>query len=209
MHSFIVFDTTVELILENERVLLRPLVQEDAVLLAPYLKAEPALWKYALTPIVTEDDLEQYIATAIEARRMKTAYPFIVFDKLKNKYVGSTRFYDIQHNFKSTQLGYTWYSESTWGTGLNEHCKFLLLRFAFETVGFERVEFRADNRNKRSIAAMQKIGCKVEGILRNHLPTSDGTRRDSIVLSMLKEEWTSIKAGFLARIKMLDQNKSI
>ena len=77
----------------------------------------------------------------------------------------------------------------------------------FVEEGFERVEFRADNRNKRSIAAMQKIGCTVEGILRNHLPTSDGTRRDSIVLSMLKNEWPTIKAGFLARIKMLDQNK--
>jgi RimJ/RimL family protein N-acetyltransferase len=160
-----------------------------------------------LTPIETELDLEQYILAAIEARKLKSAYAFIVFDKLQNKYVGTTRLYDVQLNFGSTLLGYTWYSESTWGTGLNEHCKFLLLNFAFETIGFERVEFRADNRNKRSIAAMQKIGCTVEGILRNHLPTSDGTRRDSIVLSMLKAEWPMIKAGFLARIKMLDQNK--
>jgi RimJ/RimL family protein N-acetyltransferase len=207
MHAKLLFDTTTDLILEDERVLLRPLVQEDAVYLSSYVKDEPALWKFALTPITTEQEFEQYITTAIEARRSNTAYPFIVFDKLLNKYVGSTRFYDIQSNFSTTQLGYTWYSESTWGTGLNEHCKLLLLEFAFEKIGFERVEFRADNRNKRSIAAMQKIGCTVEGILRNHLPTSDGSRRDSIVLSMLKEEWPTIKAGFLARIKMLDQNK--
>jgi RimJ/RimL family protein N-acetyltransferase len=207
MHSSLDFDTTVDLILENERVLLRPLMQEDAVLLADYVKTEPALWKYALSPIETAQDLEQYIASAIEAKQLGTAYPFIVFDKLRNKYVGSTRFYDLQLKFKTTQLGYTWYSESTWGTGLNTHCKFLLLNFAFETIGLERVEFRADNRNKRSIAAMQKIGCTVEGILRNHLPTGDGSRRDSIVLSMLKQEWPLIKAGFLARIKMLDQNK--
>ncbi len=207
MQSSLVFDTTENLILENERVLLRPLLQEDAVLLAPFVKNEPALWKYALTPILSEKDLEQYIEEAIKARNIGTAFPFIVFDKLQNKYVGSTRFYDIQKNYKTTQLGYTWYSASLWGTGLNEHCKFLLLNYAFETIGFERVEFRADNRNKRSIAAMQKIGCTVEGILRNHLPTSDGTRRDSIVLSILKEEWPAIKAGFLARIKMLDQNK--
>jgi RimJ/RimL family protein N-acetyltransferase len=207
MHAKLIFDTTTDLILEDERVLLRPLVQEDAVYLSSYVKDEPALWTYALTPITTEQEFEQYITTAIEARRSNTAYPFIVFDKLLNKYVGSTRFYDIQSNFSTTQLGYTWYSESTWGTGLNEHCKMLLLEFAFEKIGFERVEFRADNRNKRSIAAMQKIGCTVEGILRNHLPTSDGSRRDSIVLSMLKAEWPTIKAGFLARIKMLDQNK--
>ncbi len=207
MHPKLVFDTSIDVILEDERLLLRPLVQADVANLASYVKDEPTLWKYALTPIKTEQEFEQYIATAVEARQLKSAYPFIVFDKLQNKYVGSTRFYDIQLNNSSTQFGYTWYSESTWGTGLNEHCKLLLLEFAFETIGFERVEFRADNRNKRSIAAMQKIGCTVEGILRNHLPTSDGTRRDSIVLSMLKEEWPRIKAGFLARTKMLDQNK--
>lgn len=207
MHPKLNFDTDTDIILENERVLLRPLMQDDAVYLSNYVKEEPTLWKYALTPITTEQEFEQYIRTAIESRRLKTAYPFIVFDKLQNKYVGSTRFYDIQMDHGSTQFGYTWYSEKTWGTGLNEHCKLLLLTYAFETIGFERVEFRADNRNKRSIAAMQKIGCTVEGILRNHLPTSDGTRRDSIVLSMLKNEWPTIKAGFLARIKMLDQNK--
>ena len=207
MHPKLLFDTNTDIILENERVLLRPLMQEDAVYLSVYVKEEPSLWKYALTPITTEQEFEQYMATAVEARQLKSAYPFIVFDKLQNKYVGSTRFYDIQLSNCSTQFGYTWYSESTWGTGLNEHCKFLLLQFAFETIGFERIEFRADNRNKRSIAAMQKIGCTVEGILRNHLPTGDGTRRDSIVLSMLKNEWPKIKEGFLARIKMLDQNK--
>ena len=207
MRQELAFDTNTDIILENERVLLRPLLQEDAVYLSDYVKAEPSLWKYALTPITTAQEFEQYISTAIESRHLKTAYPFIVFDKLQNKYVGSTRFYDIQLAHGSTQFGYTWYSEKTWGTGLNEHCKLLLLTYAFETIGFERVEFRADNRNKRSIAAMQKIGCTVEGILRNHLPTSDGTRRDSIVLSMLKNEWPTIKAGFLARIKMLDQNK--
>ena len=207
MHPKLVFDTTIDVILEDERVLLRPMVQADVANLSAYVKDEPTLWKYALTPIITAQEFEQYIATAVETRHLKSAYPFIVFDKLQNKYVGSTRFYDIQLEASSTQLGYTWYSEKTWGTGLNEHCKLLLLSFAFETIGFERVEFRADNRNKRSIAAMQKIGCTVEGILRNHLPTSDGTRRDSIVLSMLKKEWPTIKAGFLARIKMLDQNK--
>lgn len=207
MHTALVFDTSIDFILEDERVLMRPLVQEDAAILVPFVQNEPNLWKYALTPITNKAELTEYVDAAVQARAAGTAYPFIVFDKIQNKYVGSTRFYDIQVNYKTTQLGYTWYSESVWGTGLNEHCKFLLLQFAFEKIGFERVEFRADYRNKRSIAAMQKIGCIVEGILRNHLPTSDGTRRDSIVLSILKNEWPSVKEGFLARIKMLDQNK--
>ena len=71
-----------------------------------------------------------------------------------------------------------------------------------DKMGFERIEFRADNNNKRSNAAMQKIGCTVEGILRNHLPLPNGTRRDSIVLSILKEEWTAkLKQNLQAQLK--------
>ena len=64
------------------------------------------------------------------------------------------------------------------------------MQFAFETLGVERVEFRADNNNERSIAAMKSIGCKVEGVLRNHMPTlGSDVRRDSIILSILRNEW--------------------
>jgi RimJ/RimL family protein N-acetyltransferase len=183
------FDFNKDYILEDERVILRPLQSLDGNELAIYVRTEPEIWKYSLVAIEKVSDLQGYIDTAIETRKNNTAYPFIVFDKQLNKYVGSTRFYDIQLGFETTQLGYTWYSKEVWGTGLNAHCKFLLLQFAFDQMEFKRVEFRADNDNKRSIAAMQKIGCTVEGVLRNHLPKPDGTRRDSIVLSILKEDW--------------------
>ena len=76
------------------------------------------------------------------------------------------------------------------------------MEFAFDQIGLERVEFRADNNNKRSIAAMQKIGCKVEGVLRNHLPMPNGKRRDSMVLSILKEDWNaSLKQALETQIK--------
>ena len=196
------FDFTKEIILENERVLLRPLQLSDGSLLAHYVEDEPDLWQYSLVAIHNSADLENYIQTAIEARENKTAYAFIVFDKLLNEYVGCTRFYDIQFNFQTTQLGYTWYSNKCWGTKLNENCKYLLLQFAFDQMAFERVEFRADNNNKRSIAAMQKMGCTIEGVLRNHLPMPNGKRRDSIVLSILKEEWdASLKQSLAAQLK--------
>ena len=183
------FDFDHDYILEDERVRLRPLHSLDATELAIYVSTQPEIWTYSLVAINEVADLQGYINTAIESRKNKTAYPFIVFDKQLNKYVGSTRLYDVQLNFETTQLGYTWYSKEVWGTGLNAHCKFLLLQFAFEQMKFKRVEFRADNNNKRSIAAMQKMGCTVEGVLRSHLPKPDGTRRDSIVLSITKEEW--------------------
>jgi len=192
------FDFTKEIILENERVLLRPLMLSDRSLLAHYVNEEPDLWQYSLVAITNIKDLEKYIQAAIEARENKTSYAFIVFDKKLNDYVGCTRFYDMQLAFQTTQIGYTWYSKKCWGTKLNENCKFLLLQFAFDQMNFERVEFRADNTNKRSIAAMQKIGCTVEGVLRNHLPMPNGKRRDSIVLSILKEEWET-KVRFLLR----------
>ena len=196
------FDFTKEIILENERVLLRPLQLSDSSLLAHYVNEEPDLWQYSLAAITNTKDLEKYIQAAIEARGNKSAYAFIVFDKLLDAYVGCTRFYDIQLNFQTTQIGYTWYSKKCWGTKLNENCKYLLLQFAFDQMGFERVEFRADNNNKRSIAAMQKIGCTIEGVLRNHLPMPNGKRRDSIVLSILKEEWnTSLKQALAAQLK--------
>ena len=202
MSALKTFDFETDIILENERVLLRPLSLTDGSLLAHYVNEEPELWKYSLVAINNVSDLANYIQTAIEARLNKTAYAFIVFDKLLNEYVGCTRFYDIQLNFQTTQLGYTWYSKKCWGTKLNANCKYLLLQFAFDQMAFERVEFRADNNNKRSIAAMQKMGCTIEGVLRNHLPKPDGTRRDSIVLSILKEEWNaSLKQALAAKLK--------
>lgn len=196
------FDFREEIILENERVLLRPLQVSDGSLLGHYVNEEPDLWQYSLAAITNTKDVEKYIQAAIEARENKTSYAFIVFDKLLNTYVGCTRFYDIQLNFQTTQIGYTWYSKKCWGTKLNENCKFLLLQFAFDKMGFERVEFRADNNNKRSIAAMQKIGCTVEGVLRNHLPMPNGKRRDSIVLSILKEDWNaSLKQALATQLK--------
>lgn len=105
------------------------------------------------------------------------------------QYAGGTRFYDIQCIFKTLQLGYTWYGKIFQGTELNKNCKYLLLEFAFEKWGIERVEFRADNDNERSKAAMKSIGCKVEGILRSNMPKPNGRRRNTIVLSILRNEW--------------------
>ena len=185
------FDFTKDYVLEDERVILRPITIPDTEQLVQYVTNEPELWQYSLVAIQKPADLNGYIETAIQSRNEKNAYPFIVFDKITNTYVGSTRFYDIQLGFETTQLGYTWYSKKVWSTGLNQHCKFLLLQFAFEKMNFKRVEFRADNNNKRSIAAMQKMGCTVEGVLRSHLPKPDGPRRDSIILSITKEECDS------------------
>ncbi len=183
------FDFEKEYILEDDCVLLRPLRKNDCNNLLLFSLHEPELWKYSLVKVAGEENLINYINTAFEARNAGKEYPFIVFNKGSQEYAGSTRFYDIQLSQKTLQLGYTWYGKKFHGTGLNKHCKYLLLQFAFEEMGMERVEFRADNSNERSIAAMKSIGCVEEGVLRSNTIKADGTRRNSIVLSILKEEW--------------------
>lgn len=189
-------------ILEDEMVLLRPLQLTDVDNLLEISTNEPETWKYSLVGADGKENLINYIQLAIKARENQKEFPFIVFDKKAQKYAGSTRFYDINFEYKTLQLGYTWYGSAFRGTGLNKHCKFLLLQFAFERLGMVRVEFRADNNNERSIAAMKSIGCKVEGVLRSHMPTANSQiRRDSIVLSILKQEWFSeVKENLMKKL---------
>jgi N-acetyltransferase len=193
-----IFDATKEYILENDVVLLRPLAENDFEHLLHFALNEPDLWKFSLVSPAGEDGMKNYIATALDGRAKGIEYPFIVFDKRTQQYAGSTRFYDIQMNNMSMQLGYTWYGKAFQGTGLNKNCKLLLLQFAFETLGLERVEFRADNNNERSKAAMLSIGCVEEGVLRSHVATYTNLRRNSIILSILKSEW---EAGVKQRLE--------
>ena len=193
-----------EYILENDHVLLRPLTIDDAPNLLYFSLNEPNIWKYSLITAAGEEGLNNYLNIAVKARAEGKEYPFIVFDKRTNQYAGSTRFYDIQADYKTLQLGYTWYGQKFQGTGLNKQCKYLILSFAFEQLGQERVEFRADNRNERSIAAMKSIGCKVDGILRSNMPNRDEGRRDSIVLSILRNEWfDEVKDALRQKIMIL------
>ena len=193
------FNFKSDLILENERVQLRPLSRTDQAFLLPFSLKEPALWKYSLTSAAGEEKLENYLQATLQLREEETAYPFLVYDKKKGKIAGSTRFYSINFHHKTLSIGYTWYGKEFQRTGLNRHCKLLLLTHAFEVLEMERVEFRADAKNARSITAMQGIGCTLEGTLRNDCTAETG-RRDSVVLSIIKSEWPKIKEALSAKI---------
>ncbi|WP_407482893.1 GNAT family N-acetyltransferase [Elizabethkingia meningoseptica] len=178
-------------ILENERVLLSPMKEDDFNRLLEFSENEPEIWDYSTLSSYAagKDNLKKYIDFALDSREKNIAYPFIVYDKLKNRVAGSTRFYNINLDQKILEIGYTWYGKDFQGTGLNKNCKYLLLEFAFDTLEMERVGFIADNSNQRSIMAMKSIGCQVEGVLRNNVVKKNGSRRDSIILSILKNEW--------------------
>lgn len=187
-------------ILQTERFTLRILSTKDVPDFYHYVKTEPELWKFALSPCNDRSSMQRYLDAAFLGLEKGETLPFVVIDRMNGKIVGSTRFYEFNPHIGTTLLGYTWYSKMQQGNGINTHCKFLLLQYAFETLQLERVELRADTRNARSVAAMRKIGFVEEGILRNHLPTAEGSRRDSIVFSMLKEEWKQLKHQLEAQL---------
>lgn len=191
------------LVLENKRVLLTPLQLSDLPNLLPFAIQEQDLWHYSMINPAGEAGMKTYVSTAVSQREAQKEYPFLIYDKLAGAYAGSTRFYDIQPAMSSTQLGYTWYGKQFQRTGLNRHCKMLMLTYAFEQWGMERVEFRADNKNERSINAMKAIGCTVEGVLRSTGPSADpAIRRDSIILSILKQDWLNgVREGLQQKIQ--------
>ncbi len=197
------FNCNENYVLENDCVLLRPLTLNDCRYLLNFSIKEPNTWKYGLVTAAGEENLKAYIKSAVEGRESGKMYPFIVYDKRLQEFAGSTRFYDINLGFQTLQLGYTWYGEKFRGTGLNKHCKYLMLQFAFEEMNMLRVEFRADAQNVRSIAAMKSIGCIEEGILRQDVPKVSGGRRDSVVLSILQSEWeNSVKSKLLEKLSV-------
>jgi RimJ/RimL family protein N-acetyltransferase len=183
-------------ILENETVRLQPLELTDFEFLLEYSENEPDIWSFNSNGANGKENLEKYIANAIKNRENEKEYPFIVFDKISGKFVGSTRFYSIFLDMKTIEIGYTWYGKKYQGTGINKNCKLLLLEFAFEKMQMERVAFAANSKNERSINAMKSIGCKVEGILRSCSTDASGERIDAMRLSILKNEWNeSVKTN--------------
>ncbi len=184
-----IFNFQQDIVLENEIVKLRPLQTDDFQYLVEYSIHEPEIWQYFTEGAEGEDNLRHFIESTVKNRAEQKDYPFVVFDKRTEKYAGSTRFYNISLKHQTLLIGHTWYGKKFQGTGLNKHGKFLLLQYAFEQMGMERVEFQANAKNERSINAMKSIGCVVEGVLRSYAVNLKGERRDAIVLSILKDEW--------------------
>lgn len=190
-----------EIILENEKVKLVPLSLEHEADFINYALTEPNTWQYSLvSPGGSKDAMKTYIASALNERNENKSYSFTVIDKSTNTIAGCTRFYDIDFKNSAATIGYTWFGEKYRRTGINRHCKLLMLTHAFEVWNLERIEFRADFNNKPSINAMKAIGCVEEGVLRSHATIPNG-RRTSMILSILKEEWVSgVKENLVKKI---------
>lgn len=186
-----------EVVLENQRALLRPLRSDDAGLLES-VAFEPTIWTLGMDALTNRTELEKYIARAMDERARGVSYPFIIFDKNAQRWAGSSRYGNISQENKRVEIGWTWIGKDFQGTGLNKACKFELFRFAFEKLGCNRVELKTDALNQRSRKAMKKVGCVEEGTLRAHQITSKGRIRDSVFFSITHNEWPQVKASVFA-----------
>jgi RimJ/RimL family protein N-acetyltransferase len=129
------------------------------------------------------------VESALKQQELNLAIPFVIYDKSSGRYAGSTRYMHIDWGNKVLHIGATWLGKEFHGTGLNTQVKVLMLDHAFGPMGFEKVEFRIDERNIRSRKAVEKLGAILEGILRKNVYLPDGFKRDTCCYGILKKEW--------------------
>lgn len=181
-----------DLSLETDRVQLRILQWADVEHLKP-LTASDTSWNYFTKALNDEASYSAWMKEALADYGMQRRVPFVIIDKQNNSYAGSTSYGNVSFVDKRIEIGWSWLGDACKGTGVNTHAKFVLMRYAFETLGFERVEIKTDNLNERSKAALKKVGAKPEGVLYNHMQMLNNRRRDSIYFAVLKSEWPDVK----------------
>jgi RimJ/RimL family protein N-acetyltransferase len=161
----------------------------------PQLKAlarDARIWEYTKTLLINETfdkQFDNYIAAAFDPRNTGMQVSFVMYDAVTNAIIGMTRYYKIEPSQKRLSIGYTWYVPAYWGKVHNKECKLLLLQYAFDELHFQRVEFEVAHQNVRSQKAVEKIGGVKEAVLRKHGLHADGTVRDTVVFSIIDDEW--------------------
>ena len=174
--------------LENDRVRLSPLSLENYQQLAK-VAMQPGLVRYSPGNIESPSGLKSYVDKAIKTRERKQAIPFIIYDKSVKAFAGSTRYMHSDWKNKVLHIGATWIGREFHGTGLNTEIKNLMLDYAFQHMGFDKVAFRIDERNTASRKAVEKLGAQLEGILRKNVYLDDGYKRNTCCYGLLKDEW--------------------
>lgn len=164
--------------LEGNQVLIRPMTLQDKDLLVQ-AASDGSLWNLWYTSVPTPEKMESYILTALTEQEEKKSLPFIIIRKKDQKIVGTTRYMNIESVIRRLEIGSTWYAKSSQRTGVNTESKYLLLKHAFESLGCLAVELRTHWINHQSRAAIERLGAKLDGVLRNHRIASDGTLRDT------------------------------
>ncbi|WP_420632553.1 GNAT family N-acetyltransferase [Candidatus Palauibacter sp.] len=185
--------------LEGRGVRLEPLGPEHAGALGE-AAADGELWNLFFTFVPAPDEVTSYIETALEGQVAGHMLPWVVRLLETGTVIGSTRYHDILPHVDRVEIGYTWYGASHQRTHVNTACKLLLMTHAFETVGCGVVGLRTDGMNLRSQRAIEALGAKKDGVLRNHSLRRDGSVRDDVMYSVLRHEWPAVKRHLETRL---------
>jgi RimJ/RimL family protein N-acetyltransferase len=154
---------------------------------------DPDLWRWTINVCETPERLREYLETALEEQRQGRSLPFATIDLASGAVAGCTRFGNIDTHHRKAEIGWTWVGRPYQRSHVNTEAKLLLLTHAFETWGCVRVELKTNALNRRSRDAMLRIGCVEEGVLRQHMISDNGTRRDTVYYSILDREWPAVK----------------
>lgn len=180
------------LILQTDRVLLRP-VQKDDLKEFATLTPDQSMWIYFTSDLSVSDELGKWVDDAITQTADGSRLAFTILDKNSGRIAGSTSLGNISFRDQRIEIGWTWLGKDFQGKGLNSEAKYLLLNYCFEFLKFERVEVKTDILNIPARKALQRIGMTEEGILRSHTLMTRNRRRDTIYYSVLKAEWPGLK----------------
>lgn len=180
------------LVLEGQKVTLHPLTPEHFNTLTQQAK-DARIWEYYGRNGADDTVIRHFLQEALDLKQKGQHYPFVILNKDTGEIIGTTRYGDINEAHKTLEIGWTWYIPAVWGKGYNEECKLLMLSYAFETLGANRVQLKTAHFNKRSQRAIERIGATYEGTLRNHMINGDGSPRHTAMFSIIKEEWEDRK----------------
>ncbi|RPA69027.1 N-acetyltransferase [Cyclobacteriaceae bacterium YHN15] len=177
-----------DLILESEKLILRPLEREDFTALLA-LTSLPDMWRFYTHDLSTEEGMAVWADPAFDKQRLQ----FVVIDKSTGAIAGATAFGNFSVRDKRVEIGWTWLGKDFQGTGINQEMKRMMLSYCFESLDLERVEFKTDVLNVQARKALSNINAIEEGVLRSHTLMTKGRRRDTIYFSILKNEWSYVK----------------
>jgi RimJ/RimL family protein N-acetyltransferase len=184
-----------DLTLAGHGIELRPLHPDDAPALLALVDA--AAWQGFTSPVPRDEDAMRDWILASATTPAKLAFAVVGGE---GQMRGTTSFYDLVPDQGRVEIGGTLYGRAWWGGRTNPAAKLLLLAHAFDVWGLTRVALRADSRNARSLAAIERLGAVREGVLRSHRVAGDGTRGDTVYFSVLADEWPAVRAGLEARL---------
>ena len=191
--------------LEGSGVRLEPLTREHADALAAAAR-DGNLWELFFTSVPEPQNTRKYIEDALKGQERGEMLPWVVRDLKTNTVVGSTRYHDIIAAADRVEIGYTWYAQRCQRTHVNTTCKLLLFEYGFEKLNCKVIGLRTDNYNFRSQRAIEALGAKKDGVIRHHWPRRDGSIRDTVMYSVLANEWPDVKRHLQFRLKRNEAN---